>query len=199
MQNSDSLINFWLNIIVNYSEFMNFKLLKLNLKIAWLKLVGKLEKISDSSDFSSISIDSPHILIILPIEQELISKSMKCISGIIDSYKSRNAKFSFIINNKIEGKLNFYNIKTLTLNISKRGNVNNSKKILDEIYFEKYDIIIDLNINFSFEISMLINELRSKYKVGFVSNHSDLFYNIQLQTNKKDATYNSVKYLLGNR
>ena len=198
MQNSDSLINFWLNIIVNYSEFMNFKLLKLNLKIAWLKLVGKLEKISDSSDFSSISIDSPRILIILPIEQELISKSMKCISEIIDSYKSRNTKFSFIINNRIEGKLNFYNIKTLTLNISKRGNVNNSKKILDEIYFEKYDIIIDLNINFSFEISMLINELRSKYKVGFVSNHSDLFYNIQLQTNKKDATYNSIKYLLGN-
>ena len=197
MQNSDSLINFWLNIIVNYSEFMNFKLLKLNLKIAWLKLVGKLEKISDSSDFSSISIDSPRILIILPIEQELISKSMKCISGIIDSYKSRNAEFSFIINNRIEDKLNFYNITTLTLNISKRGNVNNSKKILDEIYFEKYDIIIDLNINFSFEISMLINELRSKYKVGFVSNHSDLFYNIQLQTNKKDATYNSVEYLLG--
>ena len=197
MQNRDSLINFWLNIIVNYSEFMNFKLLKLNLKIAWLKLVGKLEKISDSSDFSSISIDSPRILIILPIEQELISKSMKCISGIIDSYKSRNAKFSFIINNRIEDKLNFYNIKTLTLNISKRGNVNNSKKILDEIYFEKYDIIIDLNINFSFEISMLINELRSKYKVGFVSNHSDLFYNIQLQTNKKDVTYNSVEYLLG--
>ena len=197
MQNSDSLINFWLNIIVNYSEFMNFKLLKLNLKIAWLKLVGKLEKISDSSDFSSISIDSPRILIILPIEQELISKSMKCISGIIDSYKSRNAKFSFIINNRIEDKLNFYNIKTLTLNISKRGNVNNSKKILDEIYFEKYDIIVDLNINFSFEISMLINELRSKYKVGFVSNHSDLFYNIQLRTNKKNVTYNSVEYLLG--
>ncbi len=67
---------------MNYNEFMNFKLLKLNLKIAWLKLVGKLGKISDSSDFSSIRIDSPRILIILPIEQELISKSMKCISGI---------------------------------------------------------------------------------------------------------------------
>ena len=39
-----------------------------------------------------------------------------------------------IINNRIEGKLNFYNIKTLTLNISNRGNVNNSKKILDEMY-----------------------------------------------------------------
>ena len=31
----------------------------------------------------------------------------------------------------------------------------------------------DLNINFSFEISMLINQLRSKYKVGFVSNREE--------------------------
>lgn len=176
---------------------MNFKLLKLNLKIAWLKLVGKLEKISDSSNFSSISIDSPRILIILPVEQELIPKSIKCISSILNAYKTRNAEFAFIINNRIEDKFNFYNIKTLTLNISKRGSINNSKKILDEIYFEKYDIIIDLNIKFSFEVAMLVKELRSKYKIGFVSNYSDLFYNIQLQTNKEDVTYKSVEYLLG--
>ena len=79
----------------------------------------------------------------------------------------------------------------------KKGNINNSKKIIDEIYFDKFDIIIDLNINFSFEISMIINELRSKYKVVFVSNHSDYFYNIQLQTNKNNPSYNSVEYLLG--
>ena len=176
---------------------MNLKLLKLNLKIAWLKLVGKLEKISDSSNFSSIRSDSPRILIVLPIEQDLVSKSMRCVSSIVDSYKNKNAEFSFIVNNRIEYKLNFYNIKTFLLNISKRGKISNSKKILDEIYFKKYDIIIDLNINFSFEISMLINQLRSKHKVGFVSNYSDLFYNIQLQANKEDISYNSVEYLLG--
>ena len=98
---------------------MNLKLLKLNLKIAWLKLVGKLEKISDSSNFSSIRSDSPQILIVLPIEQDLVSKSMRCISSIVDSYKNKNAEFSFIVNNRIEYKLNFYNIKTFLLNISK--------------------------------------------------------------------------------
>ena len=44
---------------------------------------------------------------------------------------------------------------------------------------------------------MLINQLRSKQKIGFVSNYSDLFYNIQLQANKEDISYNSVEYLLG--
>tara|TARA_B100000131_G_C17971409_1_gene554619 strand:- start:232 stop:768 length:537 start_codon:yes stop_codon:yes gene_type:complete len=176
---------------------MNFKLFKLNLKIGWLKLTGKLKKISENNNFSSISTDSPHILIILPIDRDLISKSMTCISNIVDSLKGKNPKFSFIINNKIENKINFYNIETLTFDIGKNRSVKNSKKILEKIYFEKYDIVIDLNIHFSFPISMLVNELRSKYKIGFVSDYSDLFYNIQLQTDKDNITYDSVEYLLG--
>ena len=176
---------------------MNFKLFKLNLKIGWLKLTGKLKKISENNNFSSMSTDSPHILIILPIDRYLISKSMTCISNIVDSLKGKNPKFSFIINNKIENKINFYNIETLTFDIGKNRSVKNSKKILEKIYFEKYDIVIDLNIHFSFPISMLVNELRSKYKIGFVSDYSDLFYNIQLQTDKDNITYDSVEYLLG--
>ena len=176
---------------------MDFKLLKLNLKIGWLKLTGKLQKISDGNNFPSISIDSPHILIVLPIDKQLIPKSMNCISSIVDLYKDRDAQFSFIINNKIENKINIYNIRTLMLEIGKNGIINNSKKILDKIYFEKYDMVIDLNMDFSFDISMIINELRSKYKIGFVSEYSDLFYNIQLQTNKENVTYDSVEYLLG--
>ena len=82
---------------------MDFKLLKLNLKIGWLKLTGKLQKISDGNDFPSISIDSPHILIVLPIDKQLIPKSMNCISSIVDLYKDRDAQFSFIINNKGRG------------------------------------------------------------------------------------------------
>ena len=193
MQNRDSLTNFRLNII----EFMNFKLLKLNLKISWLKFTGKLDTIKNSDNFSSSALESPRILIILPIDKDLIPKSMKCISRIMDIYKNKNADFTVIVNNNIEDKLNFYNIKTLAFTVSKKGNVDNSKKIIDEIYFDKFNVIIDLNINFSFEISMIINELRSKYKVGFVSNHSDYFYNIQLQTNKNNPSYNSVEYLLG--
>jgi len=176
---------------------MNFKLFKLNLKIGWLKLTGKLKKISENNNFSSINTQSPHILVILPIDRDLISKSMSCISRIVDSLKDRDPKFSFIINNKIENKINFYNIKTLMFDVGKNRTVKNSKKILEKVYFEKYDMVIDLNIRFSFDISMMISELRSKYKIGFVSEYSDLFYNIQLQTNKDNITYDSVEYLLG--
>lgn len=197
MQNRDSLTNFRLNIIVIIIEFMNFKVLKLNLKISWLKFIGKLSTIKNNSNFSSATLESPRILIILPIDKSLISKSMKCISRIIDTYKNKNANFTVIVNNNIQDKLNFYNIKKLVFSISKNGNITNTKKIIDQIYFDKFDIIIDLNINFSFDTSMIINELRSKYKVGFVSDHSDYFYNIQLRTNKNNPSYNSLEYLLG--
>ena len=197
MQNRDSLTKFRLNIIVIITEFMNFKLLKLNLKISWLKFTGKLDIVKNSSDFSSPTLGSPRILIILPIDKSLLSKSMKCISRIMDTYKNKNANFTVIVNNNIEDKLNFYNMKKLVFSISKNGKITNSKKIIDQIYFDKFDMIIDLNINFSFDISMLINELRSKYKVGFVSDHSDYFYNIQIRTDKHNPSYNSLEYLIG--
>ena len=44
---------------------------------------------------------------------------------------------------------------------------------------------------------MFIQQLKSKYKIGFVSNYSDFFYNIQLQTDKNNPSYKSLDYLLG--
>ena len=84
---------------------MNFKVLKLNLKISWLKFTGKLDTISNSDNFSPATIDSPCILIILPIDRELIPKAMKCISRIMDVYNKKNAKFTVIVNNNIQDKV----------------------------------------------------------------------------------------------
>ena len=78
---------------------MDFKLFKLNLKIAWMKAIGKLNKVNENLEFTSGDIISPKILIIFPIDKEQISKSMEALSEIINSQKDRDANFSFIINN----------------------------------------------------------------------------------------------------
>ena len=197
MQNKDSIINFRLNFIVSNREYMNFKLLKLNLKIAWLKFSGKIELIKNSSNFSLNDLESPKILIILPIEKELIDKSIQSISKVMEFYKNKDSDFVIIINNHLKHKLNFYNMKTLRFEVSKKNKIENSKDILDKIFYNDFDIIIDLNINFIFEISMFIKQLKSKYKIGFVSSHSDFFYNIQLQTDRNNPSYKSLDYLLG--
>ena len=51
---------------------MDFKLFKLNLKIAWMKAIGKLDKVNENLEFTSSKIDSPKILIIFPIDQLLL-------------------------------------------------------------------------------------------------------------------------------
>ena len=197
MQNKNSIINFRLNFISINKEYMNFKQLKLNLKIAWLRFSGKIQLIKNSSNFSLNGLESPKILIILPIEEELIDKSIQSISKVMEYYKNKNSDFVIIINNLLKHKLNFYNMKTHRFEVTKKNKINNSKDILDKIFYDDFDIIIDLNINFNFEISMFIKQLKSKYKIGFVSNHSDFFYNIQLQTDRNNPSYKSLDYLLG--
>ena len=68
--------------------------------------------------------------------------------------------------------------------------------MLDKIYFKKFDIIIDLNINFKIEIAMIVNELESRYKIGFVSKYSDYFYNVQLKA-KDNNVYEPIKDIIG--
>ena len=175
---------------------MDFKLFKLNLKIAWMKAIGKLDKVNKNLEFTSSKIDSPKILIIFPIDKEQISKSMEAISEIISSQEDRDANFSFIINNNIDNRMNFYDIETLSFVVLKSGKIDNSCDVLDKIYFKKFDIIIDLNINFKIEIAMMVNELESRYKIGFVSRYSDYFYNVQLKA-KDNNVYEPIKDIIG--
>ena len=72
---------------------MDFKLFKLNLKIAWMRASGRLDKINENLRFTSDEVLSPNILIIFPINKEEISKSIDAISGIINSQKNRNARY----------------------------------------------------------------------------------------------------------
>jgi len=78
----------------------------------------------------------------------------------------------------------------------KNGKIANFNEVLDKIYFKKFDIIIDLNILFKIDIALMINELKSKYKIGFISKYSDLFYNIQLKSSGRNI-YDPIKNIIG--
>ena len=60
-------------------------------------------------------------------------------------------------------------------------------------------MIVDLNPNPIFDISEKINNLNAEYKIGFKSNLSDSFYNIQLDvTDSKflETSYGRIKNIL---
>ena len=175
---------------------MDFKLFKLNVKLAWMKALGKLKKVEDNLQFTSAQFLCPEILIIFPVDRIEIPRSLDSISEIISSQKNRDANFSFITNSNMENQFNLYDINTFSLIVLKNGKVDNLSEIIDEIYFKKFDIIIDLNINFKIEIAMILNDLDSKYKIGFVSKYSDYFYNVQLKA-KDNNIYEPIKDIIG--
>ena len=84
-------------------------------------------------------------------------------------------------------------------------NIKNNKVKIDETFNDdrilnkEYDFIIDLNKDFNFDISFLINKLNSVFKVGIKNNYSDYFYNIQFNFNTKDILekiYNKIYLIL---
>ena len=84
-------------------------------------------------------------------------------------------------------------------------NIKNNNIKIDETFYndrilnKEYDFIIDLNKDFNFDISLLINKLNSIYKVGIKNKYSDYFYNVQFSFNTKDVLekiYNKMYLIL---
>tara|TARA_B000000437_G_C11422053_1_gene214474 strand:- start:188 stop:454 length:267 start_codon:yes stop_codon:yes gene_type:complete len=82
-----------------------------------------------------------------------------------------------------------------------RYNIKNNKIKIDEtftkdrIFNKNYDIIIDLNKDFSYDLSLLINKLNSNYKIGINKDYSDYLYNIQYNyqsTGVLEKVYNQI-------
>ena len=70
--------------------------------------------------------------------------------------------------------------------------------IISFIFF--YINLVDLNNEFLFDISYLINEISGYYKIGFKNPYSDYFYNIQLDLNSfefLEKSYSKINTMLG--
>ena len=65
----------------------------------------------------------------------------------------------------------------------------------DQFEENKFDIIVDLNPTFQLAISRFISLLNSEMKVGFVSDFSDRFYNIQLDISKSGIMEKGFKQI----
>ena len=70
---------------------------------------------------------------------------------------------------------------------------------LEEALNDSYKMVIDLNTDFIFAISMIVNSVQSNQKVGFKSTFSDKFYNIQLDIDRSGISergYSQIKSIL---
>ena len=178
---------------------MKFKVFLTILKLIYLKLIGKIKKIHSTVEINQIKQkESKNILIIFPLNEEAFR---------VASYAFRNLEqkegtnYYFLINSVYKNHFHlsgyiydiFYNVK--------KGKAEIDKYFSNEIIRNKqFDFVVDLNEEFNFDISYLINEISGYYKIGFKSPYSDYFYNMQLDLDSfefLEKSYTRINTILG--
>lgn len=178
---------------------MKFKVFLTILKLIYLKMTGKIKKIQTSIEINQINQkSSKNILIIFPLKEE----AFRVASYAFRNLKQKdNTNYYFLINSiyKNHFHLSGY-IYDVYYNHSKQT-VDIDKYFHNEIIRNKqFDIVVDLNNEFIYDVSFLINEISGYYKIGFKNTHSDYFYNIQLDLNSfefLEKSYARINTMLG--
>ena len=139
------------------------------------------------------------ILIVFPMDEPSFRVAMYAFRGL--GQKDSNRKnYKFII--KEQFKDLFYlcsGTPILVRNSEYENMLSDEKEILDKLQNIKYDIIIDLNPTFHLGISRLVSLLSSEMKVGFASDFSDRFYNIQLDISRSgimEKGYKQINWII---
>ena len=176
---------------------MNYKLLKLNIKRTLMNSFRGSRNDTIVNDFTSEAIISPSILVIFPTQIDLISESMDSISKVVSAHEDNDSKFTFIIDKNRASTINFFDIQTIPVEIKKERLFLDSNVTLKKIKNQKFDIILNLNVKFNFDVDDLVEKINAKYKIGFISKYSDLFYNIQLNWDESGPRFSSIVNILG--
>ena len=168
------------------------------IKLFYLILIRRVKKQNNKIKISNRKpTDVKNILIIFPIKDEDFRVALYSFRNLSTH---NNINYYFLINgiHRQHFHLRGYVFDML-------HHIKNNKVKIDETFNDdrilnkEYDFIIDLNKDFNFDISLLINKLNSVYKVGIKNNYSDYFYNIQFNFNTKDILekiYNKMYLIL---
>ena len=166
----------------------------LKLKLFYLKILGKINKNNFKINTANKDIKVEKILIIFPIEEENFNVAKFCFRNLQSHH---DINYIYLINNI------FYSSSHFTGTTYGFSYLNKKKKIMinenfenDNIINKKFDVLIDLNCKFYFDIAMLVNKIKSNYKIGFKNDFSDLFYNVQFEPHTLEAGYNKINSML---
>ena len=172
---------------------IKFKTIQTKIKLIYYKFIGKIKKPNNTIEINSTNNQSiNNILIFFPIKEESFRVALYAFRKL---KKNKNINYYFVINNIYK---HHFSLNGYVFNFYKK----NKNIKIDETFYEdriinkNFDIVVDLNNEFNFDISLLINNIKSYYKVGFKDNYSDYFYNIQLEGDILEDSYNKIYSML---
>ena len=176
---------------------MKFKVFLTKLKFFYLKLFGKIKKMNTLVEIKqNENSNIKNVLLIFPLKEEAFRVALYSFRNL---KRKKNTNYYYLINSVHK---NHFHLSGYIYDVYYNQNKNKvdvDKYFINEIMKNKnFEMIIDLNDEFLFDISYLINNMSGYYKIGFKNKYSDYFYNIQFSFNTKDVleTINNKMYLI---
>ena len=169
---------------------MNFKSYYLNLKKIFSDNLLENDYFSSNVVITEPSDDPRKVLVIFPLNQDIFRVASYIFREI--PYSKKNAQFHYIIRDDYS---DYFNVRN---GILYKVNLMNNKSDIDFEKFPnniKFDMVINLNIDFNSNISTLIAHVQSNYKIGFKHKDSDLLYNIQIDITKNGIVEDGYKQI----
>tara|TARA_B100000029_G_scaffold507663_1_gene592814 strand:- start:1077 stop:1607 length:531 start_codon:yes stop_codon:yes gene_type:complete len=153
------------------------------------------KKSSGSSiSISNIASKPKTILIIFPINQDFFRVASYAYRNL--PYSKSSIEFHYLINDNF---IDFFSLRKgyiHNMNFDNKLKILNKDILLDKLNKIKFDVTIDLNINYESNIEDFITNQQSNYKIGFKHKKSDSLYNVQLDISKTEIAEKGYQQIL---
>ena len=181
--------------VCKLSMFMSLKLLKLRWKIFFWTMTGRIKKMQSRLQLTLSHGNPENILIVFPLDEPSFRVACYAFRDL-GKNSVQKRKFIFIVREQFRELFHLRIGDSMFIKHSDKDIILSGEKLLlQSLKQNKFDIIVDLNPKFQLAISRLISLLKSEMKVGFSSDFSDQFYNIQLDISKSGIMEKGFKQI----
>ena len=174
---------------------MSLKLLKLRWKIFFWTITGKIKKLHSRLQLTLSQGNSGNILIIFPADEPSFRVAFYTFRDL-GKKTGRKIKFIFLVKEQFKDLFHLRMGETIyTKDSDLHSILSDERSLLLALEREQFDIIVDLNPTFHLGFARLVSLLTSNMKVGFASDFSDRFYNIQLDISRSGIMEKGFKQI----
>jgi len=175
--------------------FMSPKLLKLQWRIFFWTITGRIKKIHSRLQLTLSHGNHESALIVFPMDEPSFRVACYAFRNL-GKKNGQKIKFIFLVKEQFENLFHLRMGDTMLIQHSDQNTIlSDERLLLLALKQNKFDIIIDLNPVFHLGVARLISFLNSDMKVGFASDFADCFYNIQLDISKSGIMEKGFKQI----
>ena len=179
--------------------FMSFKLLKLRWKIFFWTATGRIKKLHSRLQLTLNQGNPENVLIIFPEDEQSFRVAYYTFRDL-GKKTGRKMDFIFLVKAQFRDLFHLRMGETIyTKNSNSHAILSDERSLLQVLKRKQFDIIVDLNPTFHLGVARLVNLLTSDMKIGFASDFSDRFYNIQLDISRSgimEKGYKQINWII---